>query len=109
MRELQRLGVPAEQLAAERAARGSQQPPPADDGAPVVAAHLMPAVRVFAAMRTQWDLLWTPEGPRRCGLRYDRVQAVARGLGLGRRAARRLLPALQVMENEELKLDGGAA
>ena len=112
MAEMQRLGVPAERLAADRAARaaGAQV---ADPDAPELAAHLWPAVQLFGALRTQWEYRLVPvvRGDRelgmrsvRVGLNYNRIDRVARGMGITRRQADAAFRHLQVMEDEALKM-----
>lgn len=104
MAELQRLGVPAGKLHADRCAR-AHAAATADVGV-VVAAHLWSAVRLFGAMGTQWD--YRTIGPRsvRSGLKYSRIASTARGLGMTRRQADAVFRHLQVMEDEVLKALG---
>lgn len=64
----------------------------------VWAAH-WPAVRLFAAMQTQW--LWNMAG--RTGLDYAALPVVERRIGIGARTARRAFGDLQVMEAEALR------
>ena len=41
------------------------------------------AVRLFRALRTQWDVLWrTPQGAYYCGLKYQSIPMAERGLGI---------------------------
>lgn len=114
MAELKRLGVPAEQLAAERAARAAARQE-ADPDAPVIAAHLWPAVQLFGALRTQWEYRLVPvlRGDRelgtrsvRVGLNYNRIDRVARTLGMTRRQSDAAFRHLQVMEDEALRMLG---
>jgi hypothetical protein len=104
MAELQRLGVPSEQLHAEQRARAAAEA--ADPAAPTVAAHLWPAVRLFGAMGTQWDFRTLEQRSVRSGLNYNRIDRTARGIGMTRRQADSAFRHLQVMEDEVLKALG---
>lgn len=79
------------------AAFGLLLPEPEAEVCEVWAEH-WPAVRVFAAMLTQWHWNWQ----RRTGLQYAALPVVMQQLGLRRRQRRELLPLLQVLEDEAL-------
>lgn len=104
MAELQRLGVSAEQLHADRRARAAADA--GDSAAPAVAAHLWPAVRLFGALSTQWDFRTLEHRSVRSGLNYNRIDRTARGIGMTRRQADSAFRHLQVMEDEVLKALG---
>lgn len=104
-----RLGVPAEQIAAARAAQARHAVPgrrAAASRGPVLelARHLWPAVQLADAMRTQMRAVALPVGVLYLGLDYGVRDILKRDLGLPMRGpgARALQQQLQVIEDEML-------
>lgn len=102
MQELQRFGVPAEQLQAhaqrrQAAARASQP-----ESTLKLARHLWGAVQLGAALRTQVICAAGPAGVQYFGLNYARLDGTKRDLGLAMRGpdARALLQQFRVVESE---------